>query len=401
VQIAREINYNRVLKWKTVEDLDEFYALIKKPPIHSVVVHIEPVVAKHILVFANTNNRPMGKGWAERLALDVKADQYGLTGDTLKFSKEGRMLDGQHRLEACARTSAIITHIVFGLDDEVFDLIDQGSKRTPGHVLKLAGVKDPTIVAGAVRWARIMSERRGGESSWGLSARKVRELAQGPMKDIQRYTRAAEKIREAYHIPPTMSAALLYLISRKSHAIAEDFADCWVNGGRHLIKNKNFDTLTQRMHTVRHHSKGALNRTVLAAMMVQTFNHWHANVAAVPSGITWSKGRAFPELSFDKEAFLHEKNRRDRITDSTLAGVQNAVLKGMLKSQDKEGNIQISTRDLGKVARVPDRQVGYILQTLREAGLIHRSKPYDPKTLSPAIWRIKDAGLKRLESAAV
>lgn len=43
-EIAGELDFSKPLIWDTPECMSEWYALVRKPPLHSVVVHIEPVM---------------------------------------------------------------------------------------------------------------------------------------------------------------------------------------------------------------------------------------------------------------------------------------------------------------------------------------------------------------------
>ena len=53
------------------------------------------------------------------------------TGDTIRFNKQGQMIDGQHRCLAVIESGvSIYVTIIEGLDDEVYLVLDKGRKRT-------------------------------------------------------------------------------------------------------------------------------------------------------------------------------------------------------------------------------------------------------------------------------
>lgn len=399
-KIASGLDYSKALVWDTVDCMGEFHALIERPPLHSVVVRIGPPMAKALLEVANGGNRPLNKGTLALLAGEMTAGGFELTGDTLKWGKSGRLLDGQHRLgSVVASKKTLTTHAVFGLNDEVFDILDRQRTRTPGDILAMCGVKDYILVAGAVRWVAQLQEGRKGITSRGMSPRRIRELATGPMKGLASWTQQANLINKAYKAPPTMVAALLFLIGKHSAAVAEAFAKDWLHGNRNFARNKNFDVLSQRIITVRAQSGGTLNRSVLAAMLVQTFNYWNANITATPRALTWKKGWGFPQLAFDKAAFAAGLDRSYK-SDTSLKAQQLRLLQVLRDAQDKDGNSQVSYRDLAEKTGVPIRQIGYALTTLRDAGALHLSKKPDGKTLAPAIWRIKAKGEETLAEKA-
>lgn len=101
--------------------------------------------------FRNRNQRPKQILAHTR---DMLMDAWRFIGDTIKFSSDGRLLDGQHRLEAIvkARTPQWLI-VVFGIDPDAFDVIDAGAKRTGADMFKLAGYRYPTLLASVASMA--------------------------------------------------------------------------------------------------------------------------------------------------------------------------------------------------------------------------------------------------------
>jgi hypothetical protein len=402
-EIASEFRFNKPLRWTKVEDLEEFYALIQKPPLHSVVAHIEPMVAKKILDLANISNRRMIRRHAGRLAKSIKTENYELTGDTLKISKTGVVLDGQHRLTGSVISGMpIITHIVFGLEDRVFDLIDQGKKRSPADVLMKRGFKDASIVAGAVRvvmWYRNGAKRSDDERD----ARAIREAAEGPLKGVKDWTNHGRQMAQAFKHEPSLMSALLYLISRHDRGVAEDFFQSWLNGAR-VGRNKGFDMLASRFRSIQAQTGGSsVNRDVKAAMIIQLFNAWHAGVVPQPRALTWRKEWTFPQLQFNKEEYLRGRDTQ-RSSDTSLQAMEGRVLEAMDALKDGDGNIQVTVRALARRANVPERQMTYVLGGLQKGSFIHKSrdvKVIRPGEFEPAIWRLRPAGETRLRSTII
>lgn len=113
---------------------------------------VTPDMARRILS-ENTMNRKVKKRHLEDMARAFAQGRMRFNGETIKIAKTGRLLDGQHRLLACVQTGIPFqTVIVRGLDEDVFDTIDIGSKRTSADVLSIDGVKNAGVVSGAVRW---------------------------------------------------------------------------------------------------------------------------------------------------------------------------------------------------------------------------------------------------------
>lgn len=191
----KDVDPTKELIWDSIECMDQFRDLVVSPPPHSVVVHIDPIVAKAILKIANDRNRPLSTASVDNLVAAHEEGDFALTGDTIKFSRKGRLLDGQYRLNACVRANkGFQTHIVFGLDEKVFDILDRQRTRTPGDILAICNVRNPILVAGAVRWVLQLEQQRRGPTGRGMTPRHIRELATGPMRDLVHYAQAAEQI---------------------------------------------------------------------------------------------------------------------------------------------------------------------------------------------------------------
>lgn len=92
---------------------------------------ITPKKAKEWLEKRNTYNRAMRPSWVATLVGYIKAGKWKMTGDSIKFAKDGTLLDGQHRLAACVESGvAIQSLVVYGLEEDMYAWLDQGKPRT-------------------------------------------------------------------------------------------------------------------------------------------------------------------------------------------------------------------------------------------------------------------------------
>lgn len=106
------------------------------------VAQITPELAKHLLATTNHDNRPLKPAHVKMLSTALKNDEWMLNGETIAFSKSGRLLDGQHRLTACVNTGkAFQTVIIKGIEDEAaFGKIDTGKPRSVTDLMSLQGL---------------------------------------------------------------------------------------------------------------------------------------------------------------------------------------------------------------------------------------------------------------------
>jgi len=111
---------------------------------------ITPDRARQLLK-ENINNRPVIKTHLKRLCSELLNGNFKLNGETIKISKKGIVLDGQHRLMAVVETGiAIETLIVVGIDDDFFATIDQGAPRTLAAILNIEKIENAKHCASIV-----------------------------------------------------------------------------------------------------------------------------------------------------------------------------------------------------------------------------------------------------------
>ena len=118
------------------------------------IADITPDLAEKMLSY-NTQNRSKSDGSVYSYLADMQKDEWRFTGDPIRFHKNGKLLDGQHRLTAISRLNAgeaVRALVVTGLDDEDQMVMDQGRKRTAGDQLGIKGVDSSHLVASAIKW---------------------------------------------------------------------------------------------------------------------------------------------------------------------------------------------------------------------------------------------------------
>jgi len=114
-------------------------------------VAITPEVA-HDLLTLNKDNRPPDYTVITRYKDFMLADKWFFTGDVIRISKTGKLLDAQQRLLAIIESGIPQTmHIQTGIDDEAFAVIDSGRTRSGADALALAGYKDVNVLAAAIK----------------------------------------------------------------------------------------------------------------------------------------------------------------------------------------------------------------------------------------------------------
>lgn len=104
------------------------------------------------LLKTNIGNRTVRKNRVNNYATQMRRGQWQLTGDPIRISKSGKLLDGQHRLMAIIESDTPVeTFVAEGLDDEVFTVLDSGLGRSPSDALSFAGIASSSHIAPVVR----------------------------------------------------------------------------------------------------------------------------------------------------------------------------------------------------------------------------------------------------------
>jgi hypothetical protein len=82
----------------------------------------------------------------------MRRGEWRVNGEAIKISRDGKILDGQHRLMAVLEADvAIETLVITGLEPEAQETMDQGRARSLADVFKLRGEKYHNPLATATR----------------------------------------------------------------------------------------------------------------------------------------------------------------------------------------------------------------------------------------------------------
>jgi hypothetical protein len=99
----------------------------------------------------NTRNRHESGALTAQYGRSMSKDKFLFTGDSVKLSPEGEILDGQHRLLACVKTGKPFdVLVVSNLPPERQHLVDAGRKRTTADMFAIRHItRGPQLSAGA------------------------------------------------------------------------------------------------------------------------------------------------------------------------------------------------------------------------------------------------------------
>jgi hypothetical protein len=279
--------------------IEDLTSLIKHPPSTSKIIEFSPALAEHILTHFSRDNRPPKPAKIKRYAQDILDGRWGLTGDTIKFGSNGVLRDGQNRLAASVRAGrSIRSHVVFGIDPDLFARMDIGKNRTPADVFSIAGIQYATHVAGAVRWLLILTSANPGDRGAQFSneelLRAYREKFDADK--LEHSIQSALAVRRSTRHPVAPLAALHYIFSEKNRQKADSFYDEWaIDRTKRARAPARY--LQRRLVEVARQSNQRLHENVRNAFIIKAWNAYVGGRALSKVEMQHAPGDKLPKIS--------------------------------------------------------------------------------------------------------
>lgn len=198
----------------------------KKPS--ASLIYVTPEMAERWLA-KNIRNRPLKGQKIEQFARDMAAGRWEITGEAVKFSTEGALLDGQNRLRAVVISQTTVPmFVVRGVAPSAQEVMDSGTPRSAADALGLRQYSNTKSLAAAascfVGWKTGFYKNAMHQSTVTLTNSEVLEvIEQNP--DLVDSTRYANIFRRSLPLPVGALATAHYELSRIApDDLAEFFA---------------------------------------------------------------------------------------------------------------------------------------------------------------------------------
>ena len=274
-----------------------------------VITEVTPELAKEWLETKNTHNRKIFDQHVKKLVDNLKSGRWVDNGQSISFSSDGVLLDGQHRLTAIAISgvSATIPIVCDVSDKRAFATYDVDTrKRNANQIAEMLGVdKNSILITGAARIALFYENSSSADefgliiSSFGKNhtchSEDVAYKAVDMVEDIQIMSAAiSAPLYKASGIPSAI-LGILYVLSTidpyHTYSFSERVRDGFFNGptdpAMHLRT-----VLLRGMNDM----KGSLGfrKMSIVAMVVKA---WNADKRKIPiSQLKFSKREGFPSI---------------------------------------------------------------------------------------------------------
>lgn len=207
----------------------------------SEIVSITPEIAADMLETGWTiRNRTVNSIVVDRYADDMRKGLWTMTGEAVKFDREGHLLDGQHRLWAIIESGCTIPILVVrGIEYEHLAEMDTGRKRTPQQWLEMHDYKYTGDLIGTINQleafkhlGHLYNFTTGERRKWG---RKTNAEYLAYVREHDGLYEALLEARRYYHksvtaVSPSVLTTLLILFQEKSHEDAHYFWDRFATG---------------------------------------------------------------------------------------------------------------------------------------------------------------------------
>lgn len=198
------------------EPLTPSGSTFRLPPEPCVMV-VTPDMASDWLSYRNhPKNRPLSKSVAGKYQADMSADRWTLTPEGLIFDTEGYIISGQHRLKAVANSGKTIEFWIFPNESrDIFDVVDQGYKRTAAHVLRVPHAVP--IANGARHLAALADQDRWGMPRYPkITTPEILETYRA-WPELGWYPTEAHNVYLATKVPAGVHLAVLAQAARTVH----------------------------------------------------------------------------------------------------------------------------------------------------------------------------------------
>lgn len=288
-----------------------------KKEVHTERIFITAEMSRRWLRMNIENNRPVNNDRVNQYARDMKAGNWKENGDTIKFTEDGQLIDGQHRLNACMQAGVGFWSLVaYGVKKDAFVTIDRNQSRTTAQVLHLkTGIGDYNNVAAVIAWLwrfrdGIMMATRQPTS---IEAEEILEKHQ----QINDSVCAARRVRLKFHAGPMSAIAIChYLFTRQDATLAEAFFDALATGAN-LREVDPVYQLRQRIITAQTSTAKKLTTYELIALY---FKAWLAEKEQrTMHQLRWNVNEPFPNIGPIDSAKVRPDKVKDRASKKSAA----------------------------------------------------------------------------------
>lgn len=108
---------------------------------------ITPEKAKEYFACNIENNRPINSLRVSTYANDILSGNWSNNAETIKFDRNGKLIDGQHRLKAIIKSErSVYMWVARGVDENALKTVDVGGVRNHWQIMKMSQPANATFL---------------------------------------------------------------------------------------------------------------------------------------------------------------------------------------------------------------------------------------------------------------
>jgi hypothetical protein len=235
-------------------------------------IPVTPSLARRLIDLNADNNRNLLTRTVDMYARDMINNRWReKTGQTVKVNRNGRLLDGQHRMHAVVASGrTILFDLTLGIEPEEITVVDSHKPRGHDAVIKTAGGGDLQGVSSCVKW--VWAYDRGARvGTSGTNNPSPMEIVEKYRSDANMFEAAAKRGADCQGrgvCAKSIGATAYYLLSRLDKPEADDMFDMLVSGVYGLPDPSKLSVYHLRETLIRRREKRLTRPEQLALFMV-------------------------------------------------------------------------------------------------------------------------------------
>ena len=245
------------------------------------IEQVTPEIARAWLE-RNTGNRAASMAHVAKLEKAIRDGGWKMTGDPIRFSKGGSLLDGQHRLHAILQSGITVTCVVMrGFDESIFDVLDSGKGRQKSDVLFVQlglPVETCKMLATATTWVIDYEKDQFGFPGKAEKTDVLEFVKRNPL--LIAAAEYGQTLPRQSPVPRSIAAMFYFFASQRNQPLAERFLERFmvgavegVNDNLLYLRNRCFAASVDRRPIHRSQVIGALIRTWNAELRGKPIKH--------------------------------------------------------------------------------------------------------------------------------
>lgn len=241
------------------------------------------------------NNRPMNSTRVSQYCRDMKSGRWKENGDTIKFSDEDKLIDGQHRLAAAVEGGiGFWSQVAYGVKQDAFLTIDRNQTRSTGQLLHLVhGIQDYNALSGCITWFSRFREGIMLGTTFRPTTIESAELLQEHPGLVDSVAAARRVITRFKAGTVAVVAVSHYLFSHQDASLAELFFDALATGAG----LREMDPVYRLRERIISASSSTSKRIGTYELFALYFKAWLAErEQRTVQTLRWMPGESFPNI---------------------------------------------------------------------------------------------------------